>query len=497
MNLRKLLSGLEKYDAVGNLDIDISGLTYDSRKVEPGFLFAALPGCNFHGLDFLNQAEAAGAAAILTDRKISTHLPCIYSDAPRFALAVLSDAYYAHPSRRLKVFGVTGTNGKTTSTFLLRSALDAAGLQGGLLGTVQYRGSRFLSQANLTTPESLDLQQMLAEMVAEGCQSCVMEVSSHSLIQHRVAACSFEAMIFTNLTQDHLDYHKTMEDYFQAKWMAFENRICTTKIAVINQDDPYGARMLRQRRTLGFPVVSYGFEENADYRITEWTSSAIGSEITIEYQTRGESRDKTLVKTPLIARFNAYNVAGVFAALHASGISPTVIAAGIQQMQQVPGRLEKIHHGQPFLVLIDYAHTEDALRQILQTVRCYTTGRLVLLFGCGGDRDRGKRPFMGQVAGELADRIILTTDNPRSEDPRVIIEDILIGIRNSGNQNVKIILDRKEAIELALKNRVAGDTVLLAGKGHENYQLIGSEKYHFDEREILAQCLAGSYETNS
>jgi UDP-N-acetylmuramoyl-L-alanyl-D-glutamate--2,6-diaminopimelate ligase len=497
MNLRTLLSGLEKYDAVGNLDINISGLTYDSRKVEPGFLFAALPGCNVHGIDFLPQAEASGATAILTDRKISTSLPCIYSDSPRHALAILSDTYYGHPSQQLKVFGVTGTNGKTTSTFLLRSALDAAGFHCGLLGTVQYRGSRFLSQANLTTPESLDLQQMFAAMVAEGCQTCVMEVSSHSLIQHRVAACSFEAMIFTNLTQDHLDYHKTMEDYFQAKWMAFENRICTTKIAVINLDDPYGVRMLTQRRKLGFPVVSYGFGEKADYRIIEWTSTAAGSELRIEFPKRGESRDKISLKTPLIARFNAYNVAGVFAALHVSGTSPDVIAAGIEQMQQVPGRLEKIQCGQPFLILIDYAHTEDALRQILQTVRCYTTGRLVILFGCGGDRDRGKRPLMGQVAGQLADSIILTSDNPRSEDPRDIINDILVGIRNSGNPNVKIILDRKEAIKFALTDRIAGDTLLLAGKGHENYQMIGSEKFHFDEREIIAQCLAGSYETNS
>ena len=497
MNLRTLLSGLENYHAIGNLDIEISGLAYDSRKVRPGFIFAALPGCNVHGLDFLAEAERAGASAVLTDRKISTTLPCIYSDSPRLALAFLSDAFYGHPSRHLRLFAVTGTNGKTTSTFLLRSVLETAGFQCGLLGTVQYRGSHFLSDASLTTPESLDLQQMLAAMVTEGCGSCVMEVSSHSLIQYRVASSRFEAMIFTNLTQDHLDYHKTMEDYFQAKWMAFDNQSCTTVTAVINLDDPYGARILEQRQKLGLPVISYGFDEKNEYRITDWKSSPAGSELWIEYGAGGDSRDKTLLKTPLIARFNAYNVAGVFAALHSSGISPEVIASGIRQMKQVPGRLEKIHCGQPFLILIDYAHTEDALRQLLQTVRSYTPGKLVLLFGCGGDRDRGKRPRMGEVAGQFADMIILTSDNPRSEDPRMIIEDILAGLKTTGNQNVQIILDRREAIEFALKDRHAEDTLLLAGKGHENYQMIGSEKFHFDEREILAECLAGSYETNS
>lgn len=496
MNLRTLLSGLEKYDAAGNLQIDITGIAYDSRKVQPGNLFAALPGLQFHGTEFLRDAEAAGAAAILTDRRVPTELPLIYTDSPRLALAILSAIFYNHPSRNLKLFGVTGTNGKTTTTFLLSSALQAAGLSCGLLGTVEYRGPRFSSMANLTTPESLDLQQMLAAMVAEGCPSCVMEVSSHSLVQHRVAACRFEAMIFTNLTQDHLDYHKTMEEYFQAKAMAFDNRNCITEIAVINQDDPYGRRILQRRKELGLRAVSYGFEQNADYRIIEWNSDATSSTILIEYDHGGASRDKSLVKTPLIARFNAYNVAGVFAALHSSGVSGDHIASGIQRMQQIPGRLERIHYGQPFLIFIDYAHTEDALRQLLQTLRPYVQKKLVLLFGCGGDRDRGKRPLMGKVAGQFADHVILTSDNPRTEDPRAIINDILVGLEDSGNKNVTIIPDRKEAIRFAIRQLGTGDTLLLAGKGHENYQQIGSEKFHFDEREILAEFLAGSYETN-
>ena len=496
MNLRTLLSYLEKYDASGNVDIDISGLAYNSKEIQPGYLFAGLPGFNYHGAQFLSEAEAAGAAAVLTNMEVQTALTRIYVDSPRLALAILSDAFYGSPSQQLKLFGVTGTNGKTTSTFLLRSALEAAGFRCGLLGTVQYRGSQFLTQATLTTPESLDLQKMLAAMVAEKCGACVMEVSSHSLIQHRVGACHFESVIFTNLTQDHLDYHKTMEDYFQAKWMVFENQICKTKMAAVNKDDAYGQRILKQRRKLGLESVSFGFEDGADYRITEWDSTAHNSELWIEFGEGGSSRDKILLKTPLIARFNAYNVCGVFAALHSSGISAEHIAAGVERMQQVPGRLERIQHGQPFLIFIDYAHTEDALRQLLQTGRVYTDKKLVILFGCGGDRDRGKRPLMGEVAGQFADTIILTSDNPRTEDPKDIIEDILIGVHASGNQNVHIILDRKEAIEFALRNLEAGDTLLLAGKGHENYQIVGSEKFHFDEREILANSLAGSYEAD-
>lgn len=497
MNLRTLLSSLEKYDAHGNLDIEISGLSYDSRNVEPGHLFAALPGLNFHGAHFVEEAETAGAAAVLTDIPVTTKLPVIYVDSPRFALALLSSAFFNHPSEHLNLFGVTGTNGKTTSTFLLRAALKAAGFGCGLLGTVQYDGPQFLSVAKLTTPESLDLQQMLAAMVADQCNSCVMEVSSHALVQHRVAGCHFQAVIFTNLTQDHLDYHGTMEDYFQAKWTVFANQVCETRIAAVNMDDPYGVRILKQRKELGLKAVSYGFHEDADYRITDWKSTSTDTSLTLEYGDRGKSRDKILLKTPLMARFNAYNVAGVFAALHSTGVSADQIAAGVAKVKQVPGRLERIHHGQPFLIFIDYAHTEDALRQLLQTVRSYTEKKLVLLFGCGGDRDRGKRPFMGEVAGQLADSVILTSDNPRTEDPNNIIADILVGVNSTGNRNVRVILDRKEAILSALKDLAAGDTLVLAGKGHERYQIIGSKKLHFDEREILAEALAGSYETHN
>jgi UDP-N-acetylmuramoyl-L-alanyl-D-glutamate--2,6-diaminopimelate ligase len=486
MNLRTLLSFLEKYDAYGNLDIELTGLAYDSRKVQPGNLFAALPGINFHGAQFLKNAEAAGAAAILTNIEIDTQLPRIYVDSPRYALAILSHEYFGRPSTKLRLFGATGTNGKTTSTFLLHSVLEHAGISTGLLGTVQYRGPKFKKASSLTTPESLDLQQMFAAMIDSGSGACVMEVSSHSLTQYRVAGCNFESMIFTNLTQDHLDYHKTMEDYFQAKWMVFENEICKTETASINQDDPYGQRILAQRGELGLQSVSYGFDEKADYRIIDWKTGTTGSELYIQ-----SARGKTYLKSPLMARFNAYNVAGVFASLHTCGIPAEAIALGIEKMKQVPGRFERIDHGQPFLIFIDYAHTDDALKQLLQTVRTYTKKKVTLLFGCGGDRDRGKRPLMGEVAGHLADEIIITSDNPRTEDPNEIAKDVLQGVNRSRNKNVHIILDRAEAIRFAVAKMQAEEVLVLAGKGHEDYQMIGNEKLHFDEREILAEALGG------
>ena len=486
MNLRTLLSFLEKYDAYGNLDVELTGLAYDSRNVQPGNLFAALPGVHFHGTQFLKNAEAAGAAAILTNIEVDTQLPRIYVDSPRYALAILSHEYYGKPSSKLRLFGATGTNGKTTSTFLLHSVLEQAGITAGLLGTVQYRGPQFKKASSLTTPESLDLQQMFAAMVESGCGACVMEVSSHSLSQYRVAGCNFESMIFTNLTQDHLDYHKTMEDYFQAKWMVFENEICKTQIASINQDDGYGQRILHQREELGFESVSYGFGEEADYRIVQWTTGPTGSELVIQHEGA-----RTLLNSPLMARFNAYNVAGVFASLHSCGIPREVIASGIEKMKQVPGRLERIDHGQPFLIFIDYAHTDDALRQLLQTVRTYTQKKVTVLFGCGGDRDRGKRPLMGEVAGQLADEVIISSDNPRNEDPNEIARDVLQGVNRSNNTNVHILIDRAEAIRFAVAKMQRGDVLVLAGKGHEDYQAIGNEKVHFDEREILADALSG------
>ena len=480
MNLKTLLSVLQKYEISGVPDLDITGFAYDSRKVKPGHLFAALPGLQHHGSEFQAQAEKNGAVALLSDRPLKSSLTAITVENPRLALAALSNAFYQYPSTKLELFGVTGTNGKTTITYLLHSILETAGLRTGLLGTVVYSGKEFRSDAKLTTPESLDLQEMLAKMVAEKDQACVMEVSSHSLVMSRVAGCAFEAAIFTNLTQDHLDFHKTMENYFEAKKILFDGHTCATKSAFINKDDPYGKRILADRKVSGLDSFSYGFSAGSTFRIRDWKSTPQESNIVIRY----ESRD-IKIKTPLLARYNAYNVCAAFAAATIAGIDRNSILQGIENMKQVPGRLEKIDHGQPFLTFIDYAHTEDALRQVLATLRPYTKEKLIVLFGCGGERDKGKRLQMGRAAGELADEVILTSDNPRTENPATILQQIKTGVDKSGNTNLHIIPDRKEAIEFALKLAAPTDTLLLAGKGHETYQVIGKEKEHFDEREIL------------
>ncbi len=475
MNLQSLLTSLQDFEAEGDLDLEISGISCDSRTIRKGFLFAALPGQHFHGIRFLPDAERAGAVAVLTDQWVQTNLPQIRTEVPRLALGVISSTFYGNPSTQLRVFGVTGTNGKTTTTFLLQSILEKAGYPCGLLGTVVYGAGSATVQSTLTTPESVDLQRNLASMLDQGCRACAMEVSSHALTQYRVAGSTFEVGIFTNLTQDHLDYHKTMEDYFQAKKLLFDNRICTTRTAAINLDDPYGLRILKERPD----GVSYGFQQGADFQVRQWSISARGSEITI---------NDTKMKTPLLGRYNAYNICGAYAAAAIAGISKEAMISGIEEMKQVPGRLERIEHGQPFLILIDYAHTEDALQQLLTTVRAYTKNRLMVLFGCGGERDRGKRPLMGHVAAELADVVILTSDNPRSEDPAQIATEVRAGIPAEKN-DVVTILDRADAIAHAVQIAGPGDTLVLAGKGHENYQVIGDQKVHFDEREVLEELL--------
>ena len=303
MNLKTLLASLQKYEAYGSLDIDIAGLSYDSRKVRNGDLFAALPGHIFHGSRFLSEAQQSGAVAVLSDRRLSTPLPHIVVSNARLALALLSSSFYSHPSGKLKLLGVTGTNGKTTTTFLLRSILEHASIRCGLLGTVQYSSAASSTASVLTTPESLDLQRLLASMVSEDCSACVMEVSSHSLVQHRVAGCLFESSIFTNLTQDHLDYHHNMEEYFQAKLMLFSNRTCKMKRAILNIDDPYGCRIASMGPCPGQEFFSYGFKAEADFSITGWQSEPGGSEIRIR-----RYENTVQLRTPLIGRYNAYNV---------------------------------------------------------------------------------------------------------------------------------------------------------------------------------------------
>jgi UDP-N-acetylmuramoyl-L-alanyl-D-glutamate--2,6-diaminopimelate ligase len=480
MILKQLLRSLEKYTFIGSEQTEVLGITLDSKKVQRGDLFAALPGAETHGLQFLTEAEKAGAAAILADRKADTELPQIIVENPRLALGMLSNCFYDFPSRKLKLLGVTGTNGKTTIAFLLRAMFKDAGLPCGLIGTIRYSGEHFSKTATHTTPESPELQKLLNRLLQENSKACAMEVSSQGLSQYRTAGCHFQTAVFTNLTHEHLDYHKTMEDYFQAKLMLFDNETCTTVQAVSNWDDPYGKRVVEIRKQKGLESVSYGFEEGADFHIRDWSTSSRGSEMTIAHQ-----GNLVRIKTRLVGKYNLYNICSAFSVGTINGLSQKSILAGIKKMTYVPGRMEEIDFGQPFKIIIDYAHTPDAFVQLLPTLRLYTSNRIIHIFGCRGGKDKSKRPKMGKLAGELADVVVLSSDNPKNENPVKIAEDVIIGLNASGNKNVHVILDRAEAIAFAVSIARPGDTIVITGKGNETYQLIGKKKYPFDEREIF------------
>jgi UDP-N-acetylmuramoyl-L-alanyl-D-glutamate--2,6-diaminopimelate ligase len=480
MKLSNLLVDLKEVERHGESDPEITGIQLDSKRVHPGNLFAALPGLETHGIEFLHEAEKKGAAAILSDRRSETQLPLIISDNPRLAMAILAARFYDFPSGKLKLVGVTGTNGKTTVAFLVRSIFQEAGLQCGLIGTIRYSGRGFSRAATHTTPESPELQKLLNRLVRENSNACSMEVSSQGLSQYRVAGCEFETAIFTNLTHEHLDYHKTMEDYFQSKMMLFNDENCTTKLAISNGDDPYGRRLAEIRQEKGLSTLTYGFAQDADFRIGEATTSTRGSKMTIHFD-GGECA----VRTALVGQYNMYNVCAAFSAGIANGFSQKAIVAGIKQMSFIPGRMEEIDFGQPFRIMIDYAHTHDAFRQLLPTLRLYTSGRIIHIFGCRGGKDRSKRPKMGKVSGELADVVVLTSDNPKNEDPEKIASEVLKGLEASSNPNYQVILDRGEAIAYAVSIARPGDTIVITGKGNETYQLIGNKKYPFDERELF------------
>ena len=480
MLLKDLLSSLEKYTLIGSDEPDVLGITLDSKKVERGDLFAALPGADTHGLQFLAEAEKAGAIAILTDRKADTMLPQIIVENPRLSLGMLSNHFYDYPSRKLKLLGITGTNGKTTIAFLLRAMFKEAGVPCGIIGTIRYSGEHFSKMATHTTPESPELQKLLNRLLRENSQACAIEVSSQGLSQYRTSGCLFQTAVFTNLTHEHLDYHKTMEEYFQAKMMLFDNQTCNTLQAVSNWDDPYGKRLIQIRKDRGLDSISYGFEEGADFVIRDWNTTPRGSEMSIDHQGK-----LIRIKTPLVGKYNLYNICSAYAVGMLNELPQKAILAGIKKMSYVPGRMEEIDFGQPYKIIIDYAHTPDAFVQLLPTLRLYTPNRIIHIFGCRGGKDQSKRPKMGRVAGELADVVVLSSDNPKNEDPAKIADDVIVGLNASGNRNVHVILDRAEAIAYAVSIATPGDTIVITGKGNETYQLIGKKKYPFDEREIF------------
>ena len=485
VRLAKLLRGVETQATPMHSDLEISDLAYDSRQVKPKSLFVAIHGEKTDGNQFVSDAVSRGAAVILSEQAIPSSLPPEFpwikvADA-RKALAITSANYYGRPAEVLKLIGVTGTNGKTTTTYLVDSILRAAGCEVGLLGTVGYRLVRERLPAPNTTPESRDLQKYLAEIVRAGGTHAVLEASSHALALDRLWGCPFAVAIFTNLTRDHLDYHKTFEDYFAAKRRLFEGTGAAAPAAgVINRDDEYGQKL----SGLASRTLTYGLEPGADVTTRKPAISLFGVEFTAE-----TPAGKVEIHSRLVGRPNVYNILAAIGTGVALGLPKEVMAAGIAQLSAVPGRFERIEMGQPFLVVVDYAHTDDALRNLLATAKDLNPdGRIITLFGCGGDRDRTKRPLMGEAAGRASEIVVLTSDNPRSEDPLLIINDAIVGVQRT-KAKLFVELDRQKAIEIALDEARSGDIVLLAGKGHETYQVLRDRTIEFDDREVARSVL--------
>jgi UDP-N-acetylmuramoyl-L-alanyl-D-glutamate--2,6-diaminopimelate ligase len=457
-------------------DPEIAGLSYDTRTVKPGTLFFCVPGFTSDGHEFAQQAIDEGAVALVVERPLHTSVPEVLVPSVRAAMAPAAAAFFGDPTSRLETVGVTGTNGKTTTAFLVREILEQAGYRTGLLGTVKSVIGGVEHAVERTTPEAIDLQRTFAEMLEQGDRACAMEVSSHALALHRADAIHFAAAIFTNLTQDHLDFHETMEDYFLAKRRLFDDGRAAT--AVVNVDDSYGARLAGE---LDQPVT-FAVEHSATYRASDLQTHLSGSRFTVS-----TPEDVSFeVVSALRGRFNVYNVLGALAATRALGVPLETALQAITTAGRVPGRFEAVDEGQGFAVLVDYAHTPDSLDNVLRAARQLATGQLHVVFGCGGDRDRGKRPLMGEIAKRLADHVIVTSDNPRSEDPEAIIREILAG---SGT-DVEWTVDRRRAIAEAIAGARDGDVVVIAGKGHEQGQEFeGGRKLPFDDATVARELL--------
>ena len=458
--------------------LEVSGLAYDSRKAEPGYLFWAFPGSRVDGREFARQAIEKGAVAAVSDlaRPNDFQGHWIQVAHGRRALATAAGNFYGHPDRRLGLTGITGTNGKTTTSYLVDSVLRAAGHTTALIGTIEYRlAGRPLKAVN-TTPESLDLFGIFAGLEREGGTHATMEVSSHGLALGRVYGVQFHTAVFTNLTRDHLDFHKTMEDYFAAKQLLFlGNGAAPAKVAVLNCDDAYGRAMQVMG---GTEVIWYGLKEGATARACNVSSGFSGLRFEVQYGGRTYP-----VESPLVGEINVYNILAAWCTGLSYGLDPDVIGHGIAGCSAVPGRFERVEEGQPFLVVVDYAHTDDALRNVIAVARALASKRVITLFGCGGDRDRAKRPLMGMAAAEHSDYVVLTSDNPRSEDPLDIMNDALVGLRRFDTPHLAEP-DRAAAIRKAIELAQPGDVVVIAGKGHETYQTVKDKTIPFDDREV-------------
>jgi UDP-N-acetylmuramoyl-L-alanyl-D-glutamate--2,6-diaminopimelate ligase len=502
--LREILEEVDTLAVRGTTDREISGLALDSRRVRPGDAFFALPGVRADGARFAAAAVDAGAAAVFAGPGLDPGAATLVEVAePRLALAQAAGRFHSHPSRAMKVVAVTGTNGKTTTTYLVEAIALAAGLSAGVVGTTGVRQGGVTRPSAFTTPESPELQGLLAEMRAAGVACVALEASSHALVQRRTWGLACDVCVFTNLTQDHLDYHGTMTAYLDAKLMLFDGRnggravpgaaggaAPKSCVAVVNADDPHADDVAAAARRGGMRVRRYGSPAAVGARdgvaLTDVTPRPAGLTLTLTDQDDTGARVHTF-DLPMLGRYNAWNAAAAFTAARALGLDGGTAARGLEQSHGVPGRLERVDAGQPFVLVVDYAHTPDALERALAACREHARGRVLLVFGCGGDRDRGKRPLMGAAAARGADRAWVTNDNPRSEDPAEIAAGIVAGAPAAG---LAVLLDRRAAIAAAIAAAQAGDVVLVAGKGHETTQTVGSQVLPFDDRTVARELLS-------
>ena len=484
MKLRELLRGVKTIEIDADPDAEIEGVAHDSRKVRPGYLFVCITGFRHDGHDFIPDAVSRGARIILSEKRLPPMdgVGRVRVEDSREALAIIASNFWRNPSSKLKVIGITGTNGKTTTSYLIRSILSRSGLRPALIGTIRYElGDKLLPAPN-TTPDPIELQRLMGEAIGLGLKSVVMEVSSHGLQLRRVDGVRFDVGVFSNLSRDHLDFHGTFESYREAKLRLFDLLKPDGK-AVINADDPSADIFARRAASNGADVVRFGLRcGGADVTASDIRFSIAGTSFVLHTPSGDVEVD---LKLP--GEYNVYNAMAAAAAAAAVGIGVEAIKEGLEAVTSVPGRFERVDLGQGFGVIIDYAHTPDALERLLRAVRKLTEGRVISVFGCGGDRDKGKRPEMGRISAELADHTIVTSDNPRSEDPMEIIEQIVAGM--PPGSSYEVIPDRFEAIGRAIRMARPGDCVVIAGKGHEDYQIIGDERIPFSDREAALEHL--------
>lgn len=490
LNLAKMIKPLISYKTIGETDIDINDIKVDSRKVEIGDLFICLTGFTTDGHDYAKQAIENGAVALICEKELAINIPQVIVKNSRDAMTYLADIFYNQPSHKLKVIGVTGTNGKTTITHMIEKILADNGHLSGLIGTIKMKIGNEILEVKNTTPDATILQKNFARMYDIGSEYAIMEVSSHALDIGRVMGINYQIAVFTNLTQDHLDYHQTMDKYREAKGLLFSqlgNNYATSvdesKYAVLNIDDD-ASNYFKNITTAH--VITYGIENDADVRASNLAVTGKGTSFILE-SFKGSMR----INLKMTGKFSVYNALAAITVALIEGIPLDAIKKSVESLSGVDGRFELVDVGQNFTVLVDYAHTPDSLENVLKTVKEFANEKVITVFGAGGDRDKTKRPIMGQVASKYSDMAIVTSDNPRTEEPQSIIEDILVGIENTkaNEQNYVSILDRKEAIEYAINSAKSGDVILIAGKGHETYQILNEGTIHFDDREIARNAI--------